>query len=164
MANLYPTFAVPTILEETQKNEAIYKGSSFFDFETGDFAVDGGGRMLPATGFDAWKQWCVKTIATQRRAFWNYTDGLGIEGEEAMALPTRELQQLQLETTITEALLADPYGRTREVRDFQWRQGRDEKEGVDSLRMTCTIVGQDDRTATISYDLPLERSESAWQR
>ena len=35
MANLYPVFKVPTILEETQKNEGIYKGSSYFDFETG---------------------------------------------------------------------------------------------------------------------------------
>ena len=88
MANLYPVFKVPTILEETQNNEGIYKGSSYFDFETGDFRMDGGGRVVPSSGFDAWKQWCIKTIATQRRAYYNYTNGLGIEGEEAMAQPT----------------------------------------------------------------------------
>lgn len=150
MANLYPVFEVPAILEETKKNEAIYKGSSFFDFSTGDFVLDGGGKMTPSTGYDAWRQWCIKTIATERSAYYNYTNGLGIEGEAAMAQPTAALQQLAFETTITEALLADPYGRTVEVRDFVWTRG------VDSLHMQCTIVGQDDKTATIEYDIPLE--------
>ena len=158
MANLYPVFEVPTILEETQTNEAVYKGSAYFDFQTGDFATDGGGRVTPASGFDAWKQWCIKTIATQRRAYYNYTDGLGIEGEEAMAQPTAELQQLALETTIRDALLADPYGRTVDVRDFAWSRG------VDSIHMSCTVEGQDDKTATIEYDIPLERRDATWQR
>lgn len=150
MPNLYPVFEVPAILEETKKNEAIYKGSYYFDFYTGDFALDGAGRVMQATGYDAWRQWCIKTIATERRAYYNYTDNLGIEGEAAMAQPTAALQQLAFETTITEALLADPYGRTIEVRDFVWSRG------VDSLHMQCTVVGQDDKTATIEYDIPLE--------
>lgn len=158
MADLYPVFDVPTILEETQKNEGIYKGSAYFDFQTGDFALDGGGRVTSASGFDAWKQWCIKTIATQRRAYYNYTAGLGIEGEQAMSQPTAALQQLALETTIQDALMADPYGRTVEVRDFTWIRG------VDSLHMSCTVVGQDDRTATIEYNIPLERRDATWQR
>lgn len=158
MGQLYPVFPVPEILEERRKNEGIYKGSSYFDFATGDFALDGGGRVMPASGFDAWKQWCIKTIATQRRGYRNYTEGLGIEGEEAMAQPTAALQQLALETTITEALLADPYGRTVEVRDFRWTRG------VDSIHMHCVVVGQDDRTAVIEYDLPLERRDETWAR
>ena len=158
MANLYPVFEVPTILEETTKNEAIYRGSSFFDFEAGDFRLDGGGKVVPASGFDAWKQWCIKTIATQRRAYQNYTDGLGIEGEEALAQPTAELQQLSLETTIKEALLADPYGRTVDVRDFSWSRG------VESIHMICTVVGQDDRTATIEYDIRTEGGDAKWRQ
>ena len=156
--SLYPVFDVPTILEETQKNQAVYKGSAYFDFQTGDFALDGGGKIFGASGFDAWKQWCIKTIATQRGAYSNYTSGLGIEGEQAMAQPTEALQKLSLESTIKDALLADPYHRTMEVRDFAWSRG------VDSLHMSCTVVGQDDRTATIEYDIPLERRDSTWQR
>lgn len=151
MASLYPVFQTPTILEETKKNEGIYKNSSFFDFELGDFRMDGGGRIVEASGFDAWKQWCVKTIATQRGAYYNYTNGLGILGEEAMAQPTPEMQEADLETTIKEALLADPYGRTTEVRDFEWTRG------VDSLHMRCTIVGQDDRSAQIEYEFQIQR-------
>lgn len=159
MANLYPVFKVPSILEETQKNEGIYKGSSYFDFELGDFRLDGGGRIVPSSGFDAWKQWCVKTIATQRGAFYNYTGGLGIDGEQAMAQDSYELQQAALETTIKEALLADPYGRTVEVRDFEWSRG------VESIHMSCTIVGQDDRTARIKYDIPTTgRSDRQWRQ
>ena len=150
MANLYPFFQTPTILEETKKNEGVYKASSYFDFELGDFRMDGGGKMVEASGFDAWKQWCIKTIATQRGAYYNYTSGLGILGEEAMAQTTPELQQADLETTIKEALLADPYGRTTEVRDFNWTYG------VDSLHMKCTIVGQDDRTAQIEHDFEIK--------
>ena len=150
MASLYPVFQTPTILEETKKNEGIYKNSSFFDFELGDFRMDGGGRIVEASGFDAWKQWCVKTIATQRGAYYNYTNGLGILGEEAMAQPTHEMQEADLETTIKEALLADPYGRTTEVRDFEWTRG------VDSLHMRCTIVGQDDRSAQIEYEFQIQ--------
>ena len=159
MANLYPVFQTPTILEETKKNEGVYKASSYFDFELGDFRMDGGGKMVEASGFDAWKQWCIKTVATQRGAFYNYTDGLGIDGEQAMAQDTYELQKAALESTIKEALLADPYGRTVEVRDFAWSRG------VDSLHMSCTSVGQDDRTARIEYDIPTTgRSDSQWRR
>lgn len=68
-----------------------------------------------------------------------------------MAQPTAELQQIALETTIKEALLADPYGRTLEVRNFVWTKG------VDSLHMHCTVVGQDDRTAQIEADIPTGR-------
>lgn len=150
MPNLYPVFQTPTILEETKKNEGVYKASSYFDFELGDFRMDGGGKVVEASGFDAWKQWCIKTIATQRGAYYNYTNGLGILGEEALAQSTPEMQQADLETTIKEALLADPYGRTTEVRDFNWSRG------VDSLHMTCTIVGQNDRSAKIGYDFQLQ--------
>lgn len=159
MAGLYPVFQVPAILEETQKNEGIYKGSAYFDFEQGDFRLDGGGRMVPSSGFDAWKQWCVKTIATQRGAFCHYTSGLGIDGEQAMAQQTDALQQAALEATIKEALLADPYGRTVDVRDFAWSCS------ADSLHMGCTIVGQDDCTARIEYDMPTAgRSDNPWRR
>lgn len=149
MADLYPVFEVPTTLEETEKNEAVYKGSAYFDFETGDFRTDGAGRVLASNGEEAWRQWCMKTIATQRLAFYAYTDGLGIDGEQAMAEPTEARQKLALETTIREALLADPYGRTLEVRDFTWTRK------VDSFHMSCCVVGQDDRTASIETDIPL---------
>ena len=150
MAKLFPTFEVPTIVEEAEKNEAIYKTSSYFDFEKGDFILDGAGRMVEASGYDTWVQWCIKTIATERQAYENYTAGLGIQGEAALAQKTAALQQLALETTITEALLADPYKRTVEVRDFVWTRK------TDSIHMECTIVGQDDRTAGIEYDIPTE--------
>ena len=151
MANLFPVFQVPTILEETKKAEAAYKGSAYFDYETGDFALDGNGKVIAADGYNAWKQWCIKTIATQRKAYRNYTFGLGIDGEQAMAEDSAEKQQLALESTIREALLADPYKRTVDVQNFSWTRG------VDSLHMTCTIIGQDDRTAVIDTDIPTER-------
>lgn len=152
MPNLFPVFQTPTILEETKKSEAVYKESYYFDYEKGDFALDGNGRVIAADGYNAWKQWCIKTIATQRKAYLNYTAGLGIDGDQAMAETSVEKQKQALETTIRDALLRDPYKRTIDVQNFEWSQG------VDSLHMTCTIIGQDDRTAVIDQDIPIERS------
>lgn len=144
MADLYPVFDVPTILEETETSENLFKESAYFDFETGDFRMSGSGKVQRADGYESWKQWCIKTIMTQRAAFLAYTENLGIDGEQALAELTEAKQQLAFETTITAALLADPYGRTMEVRNFQWT-----RPGPDSLAMTCEVVGQDDRTAKV---------------
>lgn len=154
MASLYPVFNVPSILAETKKVQAVYKGSAYFDFETGDFQQDGSGKVLAADGYTAWKQWCIKTIATQRKAYRNYTAGLGIDGDQAFAEETVAQQELALETTIKNALMADPYKRTVDVQNFSWTYG------VDSLHLTCTIIGQDDRSAVIDYDIPLERRKT----
>ena len=144
------TFDVLPFWEEIRKEfEAVYKGSSFFfDFETVIFRLDGGGKMTAASGYDAWKQWCIKTVARSGGAFDHYTDGLGAEYEGGHGPAHPGASAAQPETAVTEALLADPYGRTMEVRDFVWSRG------VDSLHMSCTVVGQDDRTARIERDIP----------
>ena len=80
-------------------------------------------------------------------------EALQSAGADANSTIAAELQQAALETTIKEALLADPYGRTVEVKDFTWVWG------VQSIHMHCTVVGQDDRTAQIEYDIPLNRKE-----
>lgn len=147
MAELFPTFEVPTIVDAPETDEEIYKESAYFDFETGDFALDGAGRIKLANGFEAWRQWCVKTCYTQRGAFAAYTDGLGIEADEAFSESDRLLQQAYLERTIKEALMADPYGRTEDVSGFVWTVRGD------SLYMTCTITGKNDKTAQISVNI-----------
>ena len=63
-------------------------------------------------------QWCLKTVLTQRWAFFAYSSQAGVEIEEAFAQQDRKAQESYMEKTITEALLADPYQRTRRVYDF----------------------------------------------
>jgi len=118
VANLFPTFAVPKVIEGGVKQENRTKQSLYFDFEKGDIALDGNGEIKTATPYDTWVQWCLKTVLTQRWAFFAYSSQAGVEMEEAFAQQDRKAQQSYIEKTVTEALLADPYQRTKRVYDF----------------------------------------------
>lgn len=118
MNKLFPTFAVPKVVEGTLQEENRTKKSIYFDFEKGDFALEGSGELKTATPYDTWVQWCLKTVLTQRWAFFAYSSQAGVEMEEAFAQQDRKAQESYLEKTVTEALLADPYGRTKRVYDF----------------------------------------------
>lgn len=147
MADLYPVFEVPTVAEEEQGEAYQYPPSSFFDFETGDFTTDSTGRMDASDGVDAWKQWCLKAVYTQRDAFAAFTNGYGIEEDEIFQEPTRMAQQSAIERTISEALMADPYNRTLFVRDFRytWKD--------DGVSVTFTVMGQENREAVLTANL-----------
>lgn len=133
MPNLYPVFEVPELVEQQQTEPAPKYGKSWlFDFEKGDFVVDGAGRIVIAEGYTAWVQWCVKTVLTQRFAHVIYSFDYGTELEEALKQPSRKAVEAELERAITEALLADP--RTEMVRDFTF-----EWEG-DIVKVSFTAV------------------------
>lgn len=133
MPNLYPVFEVPEIAEQQQTEPAPKYGKSWlFDFEKGDFVVDGAGRIVEADGHTAWVQWCLKTVLTQRFAHVIYSFDYGTELEEALKQPSRKAVEAELERAITEALLADP--RTEMVRDFTF-----EWEG-DIVKVSFTAV------------------------
>jgi len=122
MANLYPVFEMPELIEQQQTQpEPEYPESYLFDFEKGDFVRDTAGRIVIADGHRAWAQWCVKTVLTERFAYLAYSGNYGVEIDEALKQPTRAAVETEVERTITEALLADP--RTYAVRDFsfEWR-------------------------------------------
>jgi hypothetical protein len=133
MPNLYPVFEVPEIVEQQQTEPAPQYGKSWlFDFEKGDFVLDGTGRVVEADGHTAWVQWCVKTVLTQRFAHVIYSFDYGTELEEALKQPSRKAVEAELERVITEALLVDP--RTEMVRDFTF-----EWEG-DAVKVSFTAV------------------------
>lgn len=118
MSNLFPTFAVPKVVENKIPKENRTKKSVYFDFEKGDFSLESNGEIKTATPYDAWVQWCLKTVLTQRWAFLAYSTQAGVEIEEAFAQQDRKAQESYIEKTVTEALLADPYQRTKRVYDF----------------------------------------------
>jgi len=133
MPNLYPTFELPTIVGQEQPHLAPeYPKSYLFDFEKGDFVLDAAGRIAVADGHRAWVQWCVKTVMTERFACLAYSGNYGVEVEQARKQPDRALAEMEIERTITEALMVDP--RTELARDFsfKWR--------ADELYVSFTIV------------------------
>lgn len=133
MPNLYPVFDMPELVEQKQTEPAPKYGKSWlFDFEKGDFVVDGAGRVVEVDGHTAWVQWCVKTVLTQRFAHVIYSFDYGTELEEASKQPSRKAVEAELERTITEALLVDP--RTEVVKDFAF-----EWDG-DIVKVSFTVV------------------------
>lgn len=120
MSSLFPTFSVPTTLASEPKVVEKFLYSPYFQVETGDFLIDGGGAVLYGSGYDAWVLWCLKTIHTERNACLAYPSYIGVEMEEAFREPSHSSCESAIERTITEALLADPKGRTVRIYDFDF--------------------------------------------
>jgi len=141
--NLFPVFDVPEIETEDQTKNPIYKPSVYFDFDTGDFKLDGAYRMTVAGGKEAYIQWCRKVVATERDACLAYSTDIGIEGDAALAQGDRAAVESALEKTITEALMVNSH--TEYVRNFEF-----EWDGGDSLKITFTVKGREWEEVEIS--------------
>ncbi|WHH58317.1 DUF2634 domain-containing protein [Petroclostridium sp. X23] len=117
---LFPVFEAPEVLQETTTETQKFKRSYYFDYETGDFAKDGGNRVRQADGHTAWAQWCLKIVQIERYACLAYSSDIGIEMEEVRKQPTRKAAEAVLERTITEALLVHPMTESVRGFSFQW--------------------------------------------
>ena len=115
---LFPVFDVPEIPTPTPAEEQKYKPSVHFDYELGDFKRDGANKMVIADGREAWRQWCIKTVQTERLAFLSYSSDTGVELYDAFKQADKEAIESALERTITEALMVNP--RTEYVRGFEF--------------------------------------------
>ena len=143
--NLFPVFDVPAVLAEDELTIQRYLPAPLWDFERGDFILDGARKLQYGSGFEAWVLWCIKTVMTQRWAHGGYSTNAGIEAEQGFAERSRRAAESVFERTVTEALLADPMGRTTQVRNFRFTW----EGGGDSLHIECDILGHDGNSATI---------------
>jgi hypothetical protein len=145
--NLFPVFDVPSALAEDIRQVRKYRPVPFFDIAEGEFVLNGARQPMYGSGYDAWVLWCTKTILTQRWAYCGYSDNSGIEADEAFKEPDRQATESAFERTITEALLADPMGRTVQARNFifGWYG--------DSLTIACDVTGANGDTATIKASI-----------
>lgn len=146
MPNLFPNgYNEEVVLAEDiapDESETGYAPSLFFD---GDILRDGQFRLVEASGVEAWEQWCKKCLSTERYGSPCYPSYLGIETEEARVAETREKAESIYTKQISEALLADPRGRTKYVESisFSWAAG-------DEVEIGVTVVGVDNATADFS--------------
>lgn len=146
--NLYPEDYEDESIEteDTIDDTPIgYRPGVAFDWHTGDFIRDGRNRLLEATGVQSWEQWCQNCLQTQRYKHLAYSDDFGIELDEAFAAESREEAESILIRQITEALEADPYGRTSYIDNisFDW-------SGPDAVKVEVTVVGIADVTIDIT--------------
>lgn len=148
MANLFPTgYEDAVITEEDRKSSAAigYRNGIAFDYETGDFKRDGKNSLLDSDGIESWKSWCIICIQTERYAHLACPSDFGIETAAAMRATSRAEAESILSREITEALLADPYGRTKYVEDISY-----EWTAPDSVLISATIHGIADVTIDIT--------------
>lgn len=132
--------------EEVTDNKQIgYREGVYFDAENNDFIRDGQYRVKSATGVESWEQWCRNCLMTERGVYPCYSDTFGIATAEVFNAETREMAENILTREINDALLNDPYGRTRYISGvvFEWHDS-------DSLNLTVTVVGIDNATIDIT--------------
>lgn len=146
--NLFPEgYEEEIITEEDLASESPvgYRNGIVFDYEIGDFLRDGMNKMLDSTGIESWKSWCINCLQTERYKHLAYSTDFGIEIDAALKASSREEAESILTRQITEALMADPYGRTKYLSDltFDWT-------APDTLAVAVTIHGIDDVTIDIT--------------
>lgn len=143
--SLFPVFPVPEVKILTAAEERRYRRSVSFDFERGDFLRDGSGNMIEADGREAYRQWCLKTVMTERCACLSYSTDIGTECIHAFSLADRAAVESAIERTVHEALMVNP--KTEYVRGYQFDwQG-------DSLFCSFVIKGQDWEEQTVHVRL-----------
>ena len=147
MANLFPEGyedEVITAEDLASSKPTGYRNGIAFDFQSGDFIRDGMNKILDSNGVESWKSWCIICIQTERYAHLACPSDFGIETTAAMRSKSREEAESILTREITEAILADPYERTKYVEDiaFDWT-------APDTVKVNAIIHGIDD----VSIDL-----------
>lgn len=152
MPNLFPEeLEADALVKETETEKTSAKGyrkSVYFDFTKGDFVRDGANRLIESSGTEAWIQWCIKCLQTQRFAHLAYSTDYGIDFETVFSCTTREEAENELTREITEALGADPYERLSYIESmtFEWIDDT-------SVEVHLILVGIDGNTAEFQTNL-----------
>lgn len=130
---LFPVTESPEFTEESTIYDSDYKKTVAWDFEKGDFILNGRNQMEVCDGVAGFKAWCVKMAFTERGECLAYDEDIGVELNSALDEPNEAAVEVAVERTITEALSTNP--RTEYVRDFSF-----EWDG-DSLSVEFTVKG-----------------------
>ena len=160
MANLFPEgYESEVITAEDLEGESVigYKLGVAFDYERGDFVLDGMNKMQEYTGIDSWKCWCVNCLSTERYKHLAYSTDFGISTENAMRASTQQEAESILAREISEALLADPYGRTQYVEEitFDWN-------APDGVIVRVIVQGIEDVTIDITTTIMMKEGSEWW--
>ena len=148
MANLFPEGYADTVITDEDRKSGTpigYRNGVAFDYETGDFKRDGKKSLLDSDGIESWKSWCIICIQTERYAHLACPSDFGIETAAAMRATSKAEAESILSREITEALLADPYGRTKYVEDISY-----DWTAPDTVIISATIHGIEDVSIDIT--------------
>ena len=123
-----------------------YRNGVAFDYYlTGDFKRDGKNRMLDSDGIESWRSWVINCMSTERYKHLAYSSDFGIELDKVFRASSREEAESILTRQITEAILADQYGRTEYIDNivYNWT-------APDAVTVSATLHGIDDATIDVT--------------
>ena len=119
MPNLFPTKNEESInLEENKQQE--FKGSYAINFETGEFIKNPDGTIKILDEYEAYAQWCEKTLLTARYKYGAYSNRYGkdIIGSDII---DKKFIELELKRITQEALMVHPLTKSVDSFSFEWK-------------------------------------------
>ena len=148
MPNLFPTGYENEVItpDDIVSNRPVgYKNGVAFDYRTGDFKRDGKNRMMDSDGIESWKSWCINCMLTQRYKYLGYSTDFGIELDKVFAAESREEAESILTRRITEAIMADDYGRCEYIEsiEYEWPE-------PDGIQVRAILHGIEDTTIDVT--------------
>lgn len=121
MADLFPTTGVEaaTYTDTAASDTTTYGSTVQFDFEKHEFILSPTGKQKTVTGADAWGEWCVKALCTERFKYLVYSSDYGEEVDTLMG-QSKPHAVIESETRrmVKECLMCDP--RTASVDEFSF--------------------------------------------
>lgn len=145
MPDLFPTVgtAEATYIDEAASDTVNYGKTVQFDFEKHEFILSPTGRQKTVTSSDAWGEWCVKTLCSERYKYLIYSDNYGEEIDTLLGKSyPRKVVESEIRRMVKDCLMVDK--RTASVDNFQftWID--------DGIMFSCDVKNTIGETVTIS--------------
>lgn len=123
MADLFPTSGVEDADYDAAASgdDSSYGKTVQFDFEKHEFMLSPTGKMKTASGSDAWGEWCVKALCTERYKYLIYSTDYGEELDTLMGQSkAHQLIESEVRRMTKECLECDPRTASVDEFSFQW--------------------------------------------
>lgn len=145
MPDLFPTVgtAAATYVDEAASDTVNYGKTVQFDFEKHEFILSPAGRQKTVTSSDAWGEWCVKALCSERYKYLIYSDNYGEEIDTLLGKSyPRKVVESEIRRMVKDCLMVDR--RTASVDNFQftWID--------DGIMFSCDVKNTIGETMTIS--------------
>ena len=139
MANLFPSGSLETT-NLIDSSSLSFKGTYAFDFETGEFIRNTDGSIKILNTFEAYVQWCQKTMLTSRYKYSSYSSKFGkdIIGSTL----DKKAIELELKRITQEALLVHPMTESVDTFAFTWESS--------DVYYTYKVTSTTGQTATLT--------------
>lgn len=145
MPDLFPTVGMTeaTYVDEAASDTVNYGKTVQFDFEKHEFILSPTGRQKTVTSSDAWGEWCVKALCSERYKYLIYSDNYGEEIDTLLGKSyPRKVVESEIRRMVKDCLMVDK--RTASVDNFQftWID--------DGIMFSCNVKNTIGETVTIS--------------